>query len=701
MPNLNTPVSWVAGSTITLGRVGWDSWNVPHFANTTARDSWFQNRAQAESWPRWINSRFLRVSEPITVDLPYSQAYGYNYLIAENPAELGAQGGQPSRLFYFVTNSRPTSRGGTELTIELDIWTTRIHGVQFGRGYLLKGHALMADYNATRTANLPETLRKYYTMPEGLDAGADMVEIGKTFAHLDGVDEAHHWVIIVSTADLTVDAGTVQQPKLQTATGANFDGNLSGCNVYAAEMEYFKLTMAALGTRPWVSQNIVAMYTMPSGALNVDTDTVMGLFGTGSDPETLPAGWGLYPVETTTLVQTAGNIDLGYYAGNFTAGQSWAASLLKMRAFPYSCVVMETGNGQSLALKPQLLPATVTDLKFISCAMYPFARCGIYPEYYNAQQTGYYEYAYRSCEGEQTAKVPRGDYLATALWLSDFPQFSIVNNQYIVSIASRANAISATRQNAQAARSIAGEQAAIANAQGQRAIATEKANLEIGQEYGMLGTGLSAGVGVVQGTLGGGLIGGVSATLGGATQVAETVISQESARQQARNQWAQASANLGENARLAIDATNTSYESEMRSLNAGIADAALTPPSITAQMGGDGLALKMGNAFTVTIRYMRIPPQAVENIGTIWKRFGYVTNRYANLETTPLNLMSICTYWQLSEVYFDSADMNEGEKNALRGMLNRGLTVWNNPDRIGLDDIHGNVALNTGGVIFD
>lgn len=709
MPDYNTPATWQAGTSLTLARVGWDRWNVPHFASAEARDAWFDAKAAAEAWPSWTNSRFLRVGEPVTVDLPYSLAYTFNYLVVDNPPELGGAGGRPSKLFYFVESVRPTSRGGCELTIDLDVWTTRIHGVHFGRGYVAKGHALMADSRASYAgddSSLPAKLREWYTLPEGLDAGAEMVEVSKEFVHLDDPYTTQGYVLIVSTADLEPSPGTVDKPNMTCAKGDQFDGLAGGCTVYAVESRYFRSFMDRASAYPWVTQNIVAIYTMPSAAVDIDASHPVGFFGWQPSGNDSPGNVG-YRLESSALVQTVGTVDLDNLAV-FPAGQGWAADLLKMRAAPYSAVVLENGAGQSVALKPQLMPYTQTDLKFIGCAMWPFMRCGVFPEWYGAQTADYYGYVYRSIDGAKQANVPAGDFLDTALWLADFPSFSIVNNNYISVVAGQANAAAARRQTAQIGRDFAGEQAAIAQTQAERAVSTEGANLQLGQDAQLVNAGIGGaasiargvGFGFAGGGIGGAVAGGISGAVSTATDFATTLVSQEAERSQAENRWAQAFANVGENNTLAMRAASISYEADMRALNAGLADAALTPPGISGQAGGDGLALKMGRAFTVTVRYMRIAPQAVETVGTIWKRYGYATNRYADLSSCPMSLMSVCTYWQLSEVFIDSADMDEGEKVALRGMLNRGLTVWANPDRIGLDDIKTNVPV-WGGVIFD
>ena len=47
-----------------------------------------------------------------------------------------------------------------------------------------------------------------------------------------------------------------------------------------------------------------------------------------------------------------------------------------------------------------------------------------------------------------------------------------------------------------------------------------------------------------------------------------------------------------------------------------------------------------------------------------------------------LKVMKKFSYWKASETYIDCARANEAEKDVIRGILERGVTVWGNPDDI-------------------
>jgi hypothetical protein len=56
--------------------------------------------------------------------------------------------------------------------------------------------------------------------------------------------------------------------------------------------------------------------------------------------------------------------------------------------------------------------------------------------------------------------------------------------------------------------------------------------------------------------------------------------------------------------------------------------------------------------------------------------------------------MSKFTYWKLSETYISAANMPESFKQTIRGIFEKGVTVWADPTYIGNTDIADNVPLD-------
>jgi hypothetical protein len=56
-------------------------------------------------------------------------------------------------------------------------------------------------------------------------------------------------------------------------------------------------------------------------------------------------------------------------------------------------------------------------------------------------------------------------------------------------------------------------------------------------------------------------------------------------------------------------------------------------------------------------------------------------------------VMNNFTYWKLSETYITGAACPEQYKQAIRGIFEKGVTVWSNPANIGTIDIADNTPL--------
>jgi hypothetical protein len=79
----------------------------------------------------------------------------------------------------------------------------------------------------------------------------------------------------------------------------------------------------------------------------------------------------------------------------------------------------------------------------------------------------------------------------------------------------------------------------------------------------------------------------------------------------------------------------------------------------------------------------------MRTIGDYWLRFGYAVQKFGSIPAN-FKAMSKFTYWKLQETYIISAPMPESFKQAIRGIFEKGVTVWSNPSDIGNIDISDN-----------
>ena len=59
-----------------------------------------------------------------------------------------------------------------------------------------------------------------------------------------------------------------------------------------------------------------------------------------------------------------------------------------------------------------------------------------------------------------------------------------------------------------------------------------------------------------------------------------------------------------------------------------------------------------------------------------------------------LGVMSKFTYWKLKETYIAQGDMPESAKQIIRGIFEKGVTVWNTPEDINNVDYGDNKPLS-------
>jgi hypothetical protein len=142
---------------------------------------------------------------------------------------------------------------------------------------------------------------------------------------------------------------------------------------------------------------------------------------------------------------------------------------------------------------------------------------------------------------------------------------------------------------------------------------------------------------------------------------------------------------------LAQWAARGDYENQIAGINAKTRDAQLTQSSISGQMGGETLNLLSDNLGLIA-RWKMIDQASISVIGEYWLRYGYAVRRSAFLPPT-LQVMSKFTYWKLTETYIRTAPIPEAFKQIIRGILEKGVTVWNDPNDIGVIDWADNEIL--------
>ena len=146
------------------------------------------------------------------------------------------------------------------------------------------------------------------------------------------------------------------------------------------------------------------------------------------------------------------------------------------------------------------------------------------------------------------------------------------------------------------------------------------------------------------------------------------------------------------NKQLAQATAQGDYENTIAGINAQVQQTQTVPPTTSGALGGDAFNLANG-LIGVMIRFRQIPPAAMQAIGEVWLRYGYYVQRFMTL---PANLMAMSnfTYWKLHELYVRSSTCPEEYRLTVKGIFESGVTVWTDPDKIGVTDYADNTPLS-------
>lgn len=702
---------WTEGTSISLVNVPWnnDYRDVVRFADKDALNSYIDSKEN--SGIVIDNLSFLKPNMPVGINIPINRALKYNYVRATNPVQPVPGADVQKDFYYFILDVIYIAPNHTQLVLQLDVFQTYGYDVTFGNCYIERGHVGIANTKAFDNYG-----RDYLTQPEGMDVGSEYQIAKVDYQKIMGPEDTSgvyddYSILVISSVDLNADPGDVTNPKLKAATGDSWSHLPTGANAYAfASSASFRTFMESMADKPWVLQGIISITVVPPIA------TFYFGFQYGADGEAKlltdrdifpgPDSGG-YPrtVGVTTLFNWRNDVQINRHIPDRYKG------LKKLFTFPYMAVEVTTFSGNPIVLKPESWQSPNMSLKARASIMPPNQKIIYYPENYN--------------KGTDGNPINNGDdggeYLDMQVAINNFPTIPIVNNQAINYLASNRNQLAFANQSADWSqqRALAGNQASydttsssLQNVVDQTGIgnAADAMQTALSNATSFSQSLLGAGSGVVGGAASGALVGGpvgagAGAAMGGLSgagsllgnQIAQNAATQsQQIRANANNSSAQANINNGQFARdtnksLSDWAARGDYANSIAAINAKVRDAALTQPSVNGQFGGESLNL-IYNQMGVSTRVKIIDRASMRRIGEYWLRYGYSVMQFSTLPTS-LMVMSKFTYWKLQETYFSSAAVPESFKQIIRGIFEKGVTVWADASYIGNTDYADNTPL--------
>lgn len=723
---------WPANTQMSFAQVPWDQnyRDIVQFDSRAALNTYLA----ASSGPSISLDKvtYHRPNTPIRLEVAMNEMLAYNYVRVHSPAQPVFGGDTARDFYYFVLDAEYVNASVTRLVLQLDIWQSYGFDASFGQCFIEQGHIGIANER-----NFDNYGRTYLTTPEGLNIGTDYRVVAKrTEKIINNLGSHNNYdVLIISTIDLTAsDYGTVDAPILKTAPGGFMHGLPSGAAQYLVSKSDFSSLMIALADFPWIAQGIISITAVPNvGRYGYVTEATGTLGPTGvayRTPGFAAVGSDFrknHFVNWRNADEIVGKIPLRY------------RHLKKLLTSPYLMLELTTWSASPIAIKPEAWPDANATLIERANYLPPAQRVMIMPYRYNADPNHlpvdgvfvpelvgtampdgsvsdgwFFEGRHVDDDG--------GDFLDMFTQVGSFPSFALVNNGAISFMAANANSLAYSRESADWSQQVAlrssqtgfDQQAGAIDAARESSGITmrnnEFQNTNSNQNattQSYLGVAGGVGNGAVSGAMAGGAkgaaIGAGMAAVGGIAGIAGTHLQNESnTRAMANNNAAllsQTANAVGQstfvrdsNYALSQWSARGDYQNTLAGINAKVQDAQLTPPSTVGQVGGEAMNLVHGN-FEYSLRWKMIDEAATAVVGEYWLRYGYAVRRFSQLPDN-LNVMTHFTYWKLTETYLQATNIPESHKSSLRGIFEKGVTVWRTPDMIGRTDMGVNMPIS-------
>lgn len=673
---------------------------------------------------------------PVRLPVPFAQASQYNYLIATNDYDFDT----PRSWYYFIQTCDYVNAHTTQLNIQLDVWQSFQHDIQLGNAYVERGHVGVANENAWKDWG-----KTYLDLPEGLDTGKCTVLTNELWKPLMGVADGHNLkfgIIILSTTSLAVDAGTKDNPTVQSAGGSFFESQANGTEVYYLDnpLDIGRFFDGG-ATSPWVTQGICGIFAVPPlpDKLTHWGGKITKLFG--KDAHFTGNCWKMGASATDSSDRYDDIINIKNFRDSFQLPARYK-HLKKFLTAPYAYIECSCLNGTVITYEPEQIPSADLIIREAWNYAPPSPRLNFYARGYHAGNLG----DRQPLPDGKGLPIDTGEMLNASFGITNFPTFMAVNNGSALALANSAY----TRQYAQQSAdwSYQKTQMGINNAYAQAQLGTQYASAQnrlgtsnrnamnaISNQSAQMGTDLTlknlgfnnqmaqlntigSGIANAAGAAVTGNIGGVAGAVAGTAigawtnqqtynnnvstanqQLANTQTTNNASTSQA-NAYSLAQTNLSNqqtmqladmNKQLAQATAQGDYENTIAGINAQVQQTQTVPPTTSGALGGDAFNLANG-LIGVMVRYRQISPAAMQAIGEVWLRYGYYVQRFMQL---PANLMAMSnfTYWKLHELYVRSSTCPEEYRLTVKGIFESGVTVWADPDKIGVTDYADNTPL--------
>lgn len=714
---------WAPNSQVILANVPWDG-SYRDVVWYDAPDTLWSELAGKGKKIHLSGLTYCPPGAPVRINLPFGQVNNYNYLAVANGSQPVPGSDRQNLFFYFIRSVDYVAPNTTAITVMLDVWQTYIHSVRMGRCYVERGHIGIAAENAT-----PDKGAKFLAVPEGLDTGGEYMNGRMVTKHLDDIGEAGpgggttgYAAIIASTVLLEGDHGDEGNPKLESADGSLAEWLPNGVALYACEITEVAVLMNDYKTKPWVTQGIVSITIVPGSAINHQRLKEGKVEGKSYLYRLAKKDDQVYVVREGITLQRGFRSMLKANVESLSGGRY--SHLKKFQVWPYSALEVTMYTGTGLIIRPETIMSDDLSVTQLSHIVPPNPRIAFAIENLNSTYaydgSTYQDKHYQFSSGKYgyVNAGQDGDFMDRAVGIMNLPTMAVVNNAGALWSASNAHNIAYqhssadwSQQRAMNAANTAWDNSnayrnnMYAQSNLERSTNTQLMNIANNASHDQAGIGGISSIlqGGISSLAGGGLAGvangGIQAFTGLGMQVTQAGANQEAtaARNQLNLDLTGVNSNMNlvqsnNNWSLAQSAAQGDYANALAGINAKVQDAQLLPPSTAGQMGGDAFMFAVNQAWKIYVKTKTVGPAAMRTIGEYWLRYGYAINQFFTLPAN-YQCMSNFTYWKLKETTVTSTSCPETFRQTIRGIFEKGVTVWDDGDNIGNIDYADNAPI--------
>jgi hypothetical protein len=668
---------WTPGTHVILASVPWDaSYRDVVWYETT--DAAIRDISGSVGSIIISQMTFAAMGRPVKLPIPFSKALGFNYLIARNPAQP-VKGDSPTNYFYFITDIQYVAPNTTMISLQLDVWQTYSRAVHYGRSYVERGHIGIA---AAQTAgHTYDHLRVYDTVPEGIDTGTDMV-VRSSYEHVLADPRGDRaWVLIASTISLTEDYGVSADPIFTTSWGATVEGLPHGCEFYCMTIDEYYALRNYLRDFPWVAQGIVSVTLIPPSALSNPTGQTAYTANKGKGPTVGRAISVLPKSAPFTLIENVMDAVRSRIPDRYKY-------LTKLCMSPYTMIEVTTYTGTPILLKPEMMMKTGLTLKGLNHITPPNPRFMFTIEGY--------------LSGAGLDNDNDSEYMDMMLGITAPPTMTITNNAGALALASQAHSIQYSFQSADWSqhKAMMGAENAQRNANAGIALANDTTQMTADYNTRKVDyTSLNATVGAGFQTAASVASMNPIQAVGAGYNLFQTYDQPRTLNQMANEQSMAlndrnrryATETRDNNFNLAAQAAKGDYQNAIAGINAKMADTRIVQPTTIGQSGGEAFNYVV-DKWSVVAKVKGLSDGAMRFLGEFWLRYGYAMNVFTKPPQN-LSVMTHFSYWKLQECTITGASCPEAFRQALRGILEKGVTVWRRKNYIGNTDFGDNKPL--------